>query len=384
MTSKKSRGFSQYASLAALLLMPLTFNLAAQAQDGSDRSAASAPAPSIWSVVKTPNIQAVGAISADSEDDIWAVPTIGSPTVSLHFDGTKWNSVPMANASRMDGVAVLSPTDVWAVGEQPNFVFSVIQHFNGTKWTVVPSPHFKSGEALNAVQAISADDIFAVGSFVDERFHNHNPLVEHFDGTQWRVVPTPPLAGGQSAELNSIAIISALDIWVVGGGFGSSHPGPLVMHFDGKQWSQVTVPGNGSLNGVTALSTDDVWAVGNQSAVGSSVESTLIEHWDGADWDVVPSLNVSNLNSLSSVAAISSTDVWATGCAFCSDTPAGQAPLIEHWNGTRWTISPAPSSGLGSVGNSVLAFPSGSVFVGGVAGVIGGVESVILHTTKGR
>jgi hypothetical protein len=383
MTSQKFRSYSQYASFAALLLMPLTFNLAAQAQDVSNRSAASAPAPSMWSVVRTPNIQAVGAISADSEDDIWAVPNNTHP-ISLHFNGKKWNSVPMANASRMDGVAVLSPTDVWAVGEQPNFVFSVVQHFNGTKWTVVPSPHFKSGEALNAVQAISADDIFAVGSFVDERFHNHNPLVEHFDGTQWRVVPTPRLPGGQSAELDGIAIISASDIWAVGGFFGSNPTGPLVIHFDGKQWSQISVPGNGSLIGVTALSTDDVWAVGSQSPVGSTHESTLIEHWDGTDWDVVPSPNATNLNALSSVAAISSTDVWATGCAFCSDAPAGQAPLIEHWNGTRWAISPAPSSGLGSVGNSVLAFPSGSVFVGGFAGVIGGIESVILHTTKGR
>ena len=384
MTSQKSRGFSQNASFAALLLMPLTFNLAAQAQDGSDRSAATlAPAPSIWSVVKTPNIQAVGAISADSEDDIWAVPNSTHP-ISLHFDGNKWSAVPMASASRMDGVAVLSPTDVWAVGEQSNFVFSEIQHFDGNRWTVVPSPHFRSGEALNAVRAISAEDIFAVGSFVDEIFHKHNPLVEHFDGKQWRVVPTPRLPGGQSAELLGVAIISPSDIWAVGGGFGSSHPSPLVMHFDGKQWSQITVPGNGSLNGVTALSTDDVWAVGNQSAVGSSVESTLIEHWDGADWDVVPSPNVTNLNSLSSVAAISSTDVWAVGCGFCGDAGIGQAPLIEHWNGSRWTISPAPSSGLGSDGNSVLAFPSGSVFVGGFAGVIGGVESVILHTTKGR
>ena len=78
---------------------------------------------------------------------------------------------------------------------------------------------------------------------------------------------------GQSAELLGIAIISPSDIWAVGGGFGSSHPGPLVMHFDGKQWSQVTVPGNGSLIGVTAVSTDDVWAVGNRTPVGGG-EST--------------------------------------------------------------------------------------------------------------
>jgi hypothetical protein len=382
MTSQNFRGLFQYASLASLLLMPLLFNLAARAQDGPDGMAATSAAPSIWNVVKTPNIQAVGAISADSEDDIWAVP-ISTHPISLHFDGNKWSSVPMATASRMDGVAVLSSADVWAVGLQSNFVFSEIQHFDGNRWTVVPSPHFKSGEALNAVQAISAEDIFAVGSFVDEIFHKHNPLVEHFDGKQWRVVSTPRLPGAQSAELDGIAIISASDIWAVGSGFGSSHTGPLVMHFDGKQWSQVTVPGNGALIGVTAVSTDDVWAVGSQTRVGGG-ESTLIEHWDGTDWDVEPSPSATNLSSLSSVAALSGTDIWAVGCALCGDVPAGQAPLIEHWNGTRWSISPAPSSGQGSVGVSVFAFPSGSVFVGGVAAVIGGIESVILHTTKGR
>ena len=77
----------------------------------------------------------------------------------------------------MDGVAVLSPTDVSAVGLQSSFVFSEIQHFDGNHWTVVPSRHFRSGEALNAVQAISPEDILAVGFFVDSRFHNHNPLV---------------------------------------------------------------------------------------------------------------------------------------------------------------------------------------------------------------
>jgi len=110
-----------------------------------------------------------------------------------------------------------------------------------------------------------------------------------------------------------------------------------------------------------------MWGGGKSNSCGRR-RIHLIEHWDGADWDVVPSPNAGNLSSLSSVATISGSDVWAVGCAFCGDAGIGQAPLIEHWNGTRWTISPAPSSGLGSDGNSVLAFPSGSVFVGGFAG----------------
>ena len=118
----------------------------------------------------------------------------------------------------MSGVAVLSPTDVWAVGHTirlPFALVSQIQHFDGEGWSLVESPHFPSGETLKGIQAVSPDDIFAVGSFTD-RFQTERPLVEHFDGTAWSIVPTPQFEQGQGAVLGSIAIISDSDIWAVG------------------------------------------------------------------------------------------------------------------------------------------------------------------------
>jgi len=49
---------------------------------------------------------------------------------------------------------------------------------------------------------------------------------------------------------------------------------------------------------VTALSTSDVWAVGN-----------IIEHWDGNIWSIVPN----PVGYLSGVTALSTNDVWVCG-----------------------------------------------------------------------
>jgi hypothetical protein len=80
------------------------------------------------------------------------------------------------------------------------------------------------------------------------------------------------------------------------------------------------------LYGVSAGSTNDVWAVGVR---GGDVLS-LIEHWDGSQWSVVPSPT----GRLSAVTALSKVDAWAVG--FTTDTES--QTLTEHWNGVSWSI----------------------------------------------
>src|SRR5262249_44786273 len=133
---------------------------------------------------------------------------------------------------------------------------SQIQHFDGNKWSVVPSPHFRNGEVLNSVKAISAKSIFAVGATLGKK-NKLTPLIERFDGTAWRAVAAPHLAGG---ELLDLAIVSASDIWAV----GSDDAGVLTLHFDGTRWSQIAAPGTGALHAVKSVSANDVWAVGSE------------------------------------------------------------------------------------------------------------------------
>jgi hypothetical protein len=209
-----------------------------------------------------------------------------------------------------------------------------------------------------------------------------NPLVEHFDGTKWSVVPTPQFKG-ETVSLQAIAAISDTDIWVTG---VSSTSTPVIMHFDGQQFSVVPFPVSNKtdLSGLAAIATDDVWVVG--ASANATTGATLAAHWDGKAWTVVPSPNLTTNNSLGAVAAISSTDVWAAGCAPCGfDTGVGQVFLVEHWDGKQWTINPTPLVGQGDIPRSILAFASGSVYVAGTS--TGGslpFETLVLHTTQGK
>jgi hypothetical protein len=84
---------------------------------------------------------------------------------------------------------------------------------------------------------------------------------------------------------------------------------------------------------VAATSPTNAWAVG-RSKNGTTVQ-TLIEHWDGTAWTVQPSGTGGNHERLCGVAADSSSDAWAVGFA-----NGRLQTLIEHWNGTAWTVQP--------------------------------------------
>jgi len=363
MLLRKFANFSQWSLIAIVVLVR---TLAAHGQNLTDQSIASTTAPVIFNFVSTPDIGSISSLSADKETDIWATSTTNS--VSLHFNGSSWVKVPMARAGRVNKVAVLSSANVWAVGEQTNGKFSQIQHFNGTGWSVVSSPHFTNGESLNSLKAISASNIFAVGSSVDS-LGNRTPLVEHFDGTKWSVMSVPHITGGQLAD---IAIVSSSDIWAVGAVSGAT-PATVTMHFNGLQWTRVPAP-TAALIAVTALGTNNVWAAGSQLG-----RSTVIEHWNGTSWKVVTSPNTGAATALNSISAISPTDIWAAGCAACGDVGGNTPALIEHWDGTSWTVNPAPTQLSGVVANTLLTFPlSKDIFVGGFTFGSLGPSSVIM------
>jgi len=378
--------------LAALALLTSNIASAQLAQERAGAGLEQSPASSIWKIAKTPNLGGFSndlfAISADTANDIWAVGLL-----SLHFDGTKWTAIPVVQADEWDGIAALSPTDVWAVGQisQNGLNFSEIQHWDGAKWSLVNSPHFPEGEILMGVQAVSPQDIFAAGWFVDVPNQTLNPLVEHWDGNSWSVVNTPRFSSGSGAILYSIAIVSDSDIWTVGetGTLDGYNDQPFAMHFDGKQWKRASMPvvgqGLSQFWHVTAISTDDVWAVGLKHANPINAPArTLVEHWDGTKWKVAPSPNVNPKrdNELLGVDAISSSDVWA--CGLFVNNQGNHRTLVEHWDGQKWTVSNSPNRGIADNLFGVAALPPGNVWLAGAATVGPADKTLILETTQGR
>ena len=120
----------------------------------------------------------------------------------------------------------------------------------------------------------------------------------------------------------------------------------LVEHWNGSAWSIVSSPNQGAfdnfLNGVAAVSANDVWAVGLYvQQQRRQPNQTLIEHWNGSAWSVVSSPNPSTDNFLNGVAAISANDVWAVG--YYGNGSTGQT-LTEHYGGSCGEGTPTPTA----------------------------------------
>ena len=104
--------------------------------------------------------------------------------------------------------------------------------------------------------------------------------------------------------------------------------------------------GNNQLNGVSANSTSDAWAVGSEccGATRHIGVGTLTEHWNGSAWRLVSSPDtVLNDDVLTAVADISPTNAWAVGEVHQTSFKT-RHPLIVHWNGSAWATVTPPSS----------------------------------------
>ena len=112
-----------------------------------------------------------------------------------------------------------------------------------------------------------------------------------------------------------------------------------------------------TLTAVAGDSPSDAWAVGytGNPRVPFPVFQTWIEHWNGSTWNITtaPTIPSSTSSQLLGVAAISSTDAWAVGNYFDAsiDTPHAcrQGMLrLRMWYPT--TLAPAgPARPYGTV-----------------------------------
>lgn len=128
--------------------------------------------------------------------------------------------------------------------------------------------------------------------------------------------PAVPVA----ISLNSVTAISTNDVWAVGNGTDSQDPDktdPAFEHWDGSQWTLVagqrTLEDEEIIMGSDAAGPDDVWAVGSVGQRFQEDRQIEIQHWDGTSWSFVPADQVSINNVLDGVAVVSTKEVWGRG-----------------------------------------------------------------------
>ncbi|MFL5734287.1 MAG: hypothetical protein ACJ78Q_13960, partial [Chloroflexia bacterium] len=349
----------------------------------------------VWNSILVPGLDpfALRSIVALGHSDVWAVGECDYCqlyTLALHFDGANWTQIPSpdppGHSAVFYGVAAVGTADVWAAGDYPYSGHqTLIEHYTtspcvtgtptptgtpptatrthtftptttptntptvtptqvpqcGLYFRIVTSPtHTPNTNEYRALAAIAPDDVWAVG--VQTQGGTTANLTEHWDGARWTTLPSPN--GNFANNLNSVSASASNDVWAVGHYYDSPMR-TMIIHWDGAQWTRVASPNPsfyaGFLQGVYSVNLHDAWAVGYYYNAGIPVYQTLIEHWDGTQWSIAPSPNRSGNgvhNRLMAVSGTSPADVWAVG--YSSNQSGAAQTLIEHWDGTQWSIVP--------------------------------------------
>ena len=270
---------------------------------------------------------------------------------SVASASTGWSVVTVpqtGNNTILTGASARTSTDAWAVGEQFGAAGQappppVSYHWNGTAWSLVATPALGVSSSLLSVSASTATDAWAVGMSVLGR-HDDGTLMEHWNGTAWSV-NSSLVVTGYTAELTGVVDLSPTNAWAVGEANGS-----LLEHWNGSTWSEATIPDPdftpGTDDSISASSASDIWVVGStlNTATDEFVPEAL--HFNGTAWSVVPMPQAgTNTSTIGAVTAISAANAWAVGEDIGATSAVGGSTLIEHWNGSSWSIVPSPTPG---------------------------------------
>jgi hypothetical protein len=262
-----------------------------------------------WSQVPAPSSglpdTELNGVSAVSGRAAWAAGFAGTPaagqfhTLLLRWNGRAWAAVPSPDPGTTDSflqsVSATTHGGAWAVGSYSHgtTLRTLVLQWNGTAWAQVKSASPAPTGRYNLLAGVSTSGqghAWAVGNNPDLTTGPGQTLVLQWNGTSWPRVTSPDPGAGAN-ELTGVSAVSGTDAWAVGDYDLNASGGPLrtlILGWNGTAWAQVSSPSPGpatsALNGVSADSATDAWAVGYY--VSKSVRHTLILHWNGTAWSV--------------------------------------------------------------------------------------------------
>jgi hypothetical protein len=176
----------------------------------------------------------------------------------------------------------------------------------------------------------------------------HAALAERWNGTEWASQSVPAPSESTGTYLRGVSCPSSASCTAVGTAKGPEGTWPAIaMQWNGTSWALQTLAPSGhgisELTGVSCVATSECVAVGdytNESDVGQ----TFAERWNGSSWSLMSTPDYTNNtnNELKSVSCTSATSCTATG-EYAEREGAGGRPIVEHWNGSTWTLQSVPT-----------------------------------------
>ncbi len=344
-----------------------------------------------WTIVPAPPTGQNGvleSVTAPSDGNAWAVGYsnaaangLGAKMVIDHWNGSAWSQVTApAITGSADLLAANSSgsNDAWAVGYsriQRYTFYPLAVQWNGTSWSINTSIRsaLPGNTILYGVTDISPTDAYAFGNNASLA----SGELAKWNGSTWSAVSYPlPTSTGYDQTLNAISANGANDVWIIGSYLDQVGANlrweTFSDHWNGSTWTVVPMPlvtGSDNLftyqvQSMDVISSTNIWMVGgsgdNASPYGGTPSNTLVEHYNGSAWSVVPSPDTGTDDNLTGVTETSPTNLTAVGY----DVPSGASgaqTLTMTWNGTSWAIVSSPNAGSNSVLTSVSTAPGDAI-----------------------
>ena len=310
---------------------------------------------STWTFTQLTDGSGLQAVTCVAANNCTAVGDAGVGAGAERWNGSKWSMLGNANPrgivpSSLSGVSCGNPTNCVAVG---NGSGALAERWNGSTWslTPVPAPAGAGGTGLAAAACASTTRCVAVGDYSGNQNNTaiSRPLAELWNGSKWSVqnAAAPSGANLRGSGLSSVACPTTSACVAVGALKIKLMNHPLVERWNGSVWtieSSPALPGInvGELLGVSCHSSSDCTASG-WYGLSLNVRRPLVEHWNGSTWTIqAAAFPAQNLSQLDAIACPSATSCFAVGYSQ-KDFYESESIVIERWNGTSWKLQSTPS-----------------------------------------
>lgn len=289
----------------------------------------------------------LNALAALAPDDIWAVGSSWNDSnyqpLTMHWDGSTWQiaSAPINDGYFLDDVAAIAADDVWALGDANRA--PVLLHWDGAMWNVMPNPEIQDLK-LSSIAGSPDGTLWATGSVSAPLPDYGQPFVLHWDGAQWNNMTPPDPVPYTSFE--QVLIKAPDEVYLRGGintqqvNYDADHQEFFVEEWDGAVWSPVASIQTASqyqYYGSTAiemlaLDPNDIWFVGEDYAKYDFYP--LIVHWNGSEWSRYSDIGDLWIAAVLGLAGDTPDNLWAVGHTLVQRLPG--PPLLAHWDGSVW------------------------------------------------
>jgi hypothetical protein len=286
-------------------------------------------------------------------------------------------SPPLARPGYLTAVAAVSPTDVWAIGQYRGGT-RLMEHYDGSAWRVVAPPPLPHG-ALRSISA-HGSAVWVVGAcYVASGGYG---CAARYTGTNWVRVAIPKQFSSDFVY-NAVLVFSNTNV-VVGGAFNDKSE---LIRWNGKTWSRVhDVPYAGQTIGIAGTLSNHLFSAGVSLATSQRVSShgTFEHERANGSWQLSqafgpnPSATPIFDSSAAAIFASSADNAWVVGRLWNEPADAW-IPVAMRWNGaTQTAVTVANQPADGNLAGVFTARPDDTWAVGWAGGA-----TLIAHYTGG-